>query len=175
MTNPQARASDQLIERNQLLMIANGSAGIIFGLIFGFFLMFNVLGVIEIWPFATFDVQVPGNESSWRAAHVGPIMNGLLCLGVGLALHRVHLSLRWHKFVVYGLIFTVWANINFYIFAVFGNARALTGGHTERFGEANIFDVIGLLPALVATLITPVCMFIVVKAALRTRKELYES
>ena len=101
-------------------------------------------------------------------------MNGLLCIGVGLCLHRLHLSLKGHKFIVYGLIFTVWANINFYICAVFGNAHALTGGYTERFGEANMFDVAGLLPALIATLITPTCMFIVVKAALRTRRELYE-
>lgn len=174
MTNPQERASDQLTERNQLLLIAHGTLGVFMGLIFGLFLMFNVLGSVDIWPLVSIKAQVPGSSAAWRAAHVGPILNGILCIGAGLALPKIPMSLKAQRFVTSSLIFMVWANINFYVFSIFGKAHGLTGGYTERFGQANVFDAIALLPAMVAVLLTPITMIVMARAALRHRTALYE-
>lgn len=155
--------------RNQLLMVGNGSLGILFGLLAGYGLIFSVLGAIEIWPFISIDAKLPGSSGAWRAAHTGPMMNGLLCIAGAFSLSLVTLTEKQEKLVTYGLIFTVWANICFYVFSIFGNAHGLTGGTSERFGASNIFDLLAFLPALVGAVITPVCMFVLARAAFSQR------
>lgn len=155
--------------KNQLLMVGNGSLGILFGLLAGYGLIFSVLGQIEIWPFLSIDAQLPGSSGAWRAAHTGPIMNGLLCIAGAFSLSLVALSEKQEKFVTYGLVFTVWANICFYVFSIFGNAHGLTGGTTERFGAANLFDLLAFGPALVGAVITPLCMVVLARAAFSQR------
>jgi len=127
-----------------LTMVGHGCIGIFLGLLMGYGLIFSVLERIEIWPFLSIDGQIPGSIGAWRAAHTGPIMNGLLCIAGAFALS-----------VVPG--------------GIFGNAHSLTGGTSEKFGEANLFDLMGFLPALIAAVITPACMFIVARAAFQSR------
>lgn len=156
---------NNLTRKRALCLLGHGSTGVLLGLLFGYGLLFSVLGRIEVWPFISFDGQLPGSSSSWRAAHTGPIMNGLLCIGGAVALSLLSLGEVQQKFITRGLIFTVWANFAFYVGGIFGNARGLTGGTTEKFGEANLFDLIAFLPALLAAVITPICMVIIARAA----------
>ncbi len=164
-------SSDPVTRARALTMLGHGSIGIFLGLLMGYGLLFSALGRFEIWPLLSVDGQIPGSMSAWRAAHTGPIMNGLLCIAGAVAISFVPLSQGQQKFLTWGLIFTVWANFVFYLGGIFGNARSLTGGTTEKFGETNLFDLIGFLPALVAAVITPICMFMVARAAFRSKPE----
>ena len=155
-----------------LTMVGHGCIGIFLGLLMGYGLIFSVLERIEIWPFLSIDGQIPGSIGAWRAAHTGPTMNGLLCIAGAFALSVVPLSAGAQKFLCWGLIFTVWANFVFYVGGIFGNAHSLTGGTSEKFGEANLFDLMGFLPALIAAVITPACMLIVARAAFRSKNGL---
>jgi len=172
MINTQNKVDYVPTARLQLFMITHGALGVLFGLVAGYALIFSVLEVIQIWPFPGIDAQLPGTTSAWRAAHTGPIMNGLLCLGMAFALSFVDLSRREQQFIAFGLVFTVYANICFYVFAIFGNSHGLTGGHTEKFGPANLFDLLAFIPALIAALVTPICIFLVARGAIRSRKRL---
>jgi len=162
-------AMNALIRARALTMLGHGFVGILVGLLMGYGLIFSVLERIEIWPFLSIDGTVPGSMGAWRAAHTGPIMNGLLCIAGAVAINWVPLSQAQQKFLTWGLVFTVWANFAFYLGGIFGNAHSLTGGSTEKFGEANLFDLIGFFPALVAAVVTPACMFMVARAAFRSR------
>lgn len=168
MTTSSAQHSAPRSHRH--LMLGHGCLGILFGLLAGYGLIFSVLGAIEIWPFVSVDAKLPGSSGAWRAAHTGPIMNGLLCIAGAFSLSLVALTTKQEKFVAYGLIFTVWANICFYVFSIFGNAHGLTGGTTERFGAANLFDLLAFLPALVGAVVTPLCMAVLARAAFSQRE-----
>jgi len=164
--------SDPVTRGRALTMVGHGSIGILLGLLMGYGLIFSVLERIEIWPFLSVDAQIPGRMGAWRAAHTGPIMNGLLCIAGAVAISFVPLSSGQQKFITWGLVFTVWANFAFYVGGIFGNAHSLTGGTSEKFGEANLFDLIGFLPALVGAVITPACMFVVARAAFKAKPSL---
>jgi len=162
-------SADPMTQRRALTMLGHGSVGIFIGLLMGYGLLFSALGRFEIWPLVSMDAQIPGTMGAWRAAHTGPIMNGLLCIAGAVAISSVPLSQGQQKFITWGLIFTVWANFLFYLGGIFGNARSLTGGTTDKFGETNVFDLIGFFPALLAAVITPVCMFMLARAAFRAK------
>ena len=163
--------ADPITRRRALTMLGHGAVGILIGLLMGYGLLFSALERFEIWPLLSIDGQIPGSMGAWRAAHTGPIMNGLLCIAGAVAINSVPLSQGQQKFLTWGLIFTVWANFAFYLGGIFGNARSLTGGTTEKFGETNLFDLIGFFPALLAAVITPACMFMVARAAFRAKTQ----
>lgn len=171
VTENPAEASLAEIRRWQRVMIMNGALVSFFGLLAGFLLMFHVLGAIHVWPLFTIEATIPGSHSAWRAAHVGPLLNGVLCIAIALCYPLVALTPRMLRAVSIGMVYTVWANANFYACSVFGKAHALTGSGTPKLPEANLFDAVGLMPAMVATIVTPLCMLAMVQAALRRHRE----
>ncbi len=157
---------DSVIKRYQALLFGHAAIVAIIGLVSGFFLMYSVLGRVELWPLFSTDMTVPGEIRAWRAAHVGCVMNALLCGMGAMALPFVN-GKKSCVFVVYGLIFTAWANSVFY---VFGRTHGLTGGQVQGLGQGNAFDVIAYIPAATATTITIVCMALVAIGAFGSAK-----
>ncbi|MEH6542325.1 MAG: hypothetical protein V7721_00155 [Porticoccaceae bacterium] len=158
---------DADIKRYQALMLGNAALVIMVGFVGGFMLTFAVLGRIELWPLFSIDYQVPGSVHAWRAAHVGAITNGLLCVMGAVALPFVAVG-RARLFVAYGLIFTAWGNCMFYVFSVFGNTRGLSGGYVEGMGQSNMYDVFAYVPAILAATIAIICMVLIALGALKT-------
>ena len=54
----------------QRRIIQNGLGVLLFGLVGGFFLGWNVIGVVSFPPFPIeIDYQIPGTTAAWRAVH----------------------------------------------------------------------------------------------------------
>mgnify|MGYP000114685197 FL=1 len=157
------------MERLQQIMLINGFMVILFSMLAGFMLMFSLLGGMEVWPGHILSIPVYGSSEGWIRAHSGGAMNGLLVVAVGLALPKITLSLRLLKLTGYGFIHVAWS---FTIFYWFGNAagnRALTYGDNPL-GPADIFGVIGFLPALPAVVVVVVMLGLAIKGLWSTNR-----
>jgi len=158
------------IRRYQRFMIGHSALVITIGLICGFMLAFNVLGKVMLWPFLSFDITIIGSEQAWRAAHIGPLLNGSLCIAVAAILPLFKASRMVIRWVSWGLIYTIWANTLFYLFAIGSNNRGLAYG-SEKFGPANIFDLLAYLPATSAAIITLAVMVTIAYLTLRRDRD----
>ena len=92
--------------------------------------------------------QVPGTEAAWRAAHTGPIVNGLLAIAVGASGSMIELSPRAQRGLVATLIVTLWGNAVGYNAAAVGGERGLT----PRGGPLNNVAYVGFLAAAISVL-----------------------
>jgi len=147
------------MERLQQIMIGNGLLVILASMFAGFMLMFGLLGGLEIWPGQIVAIQTYGTTDGWVRAHSGGAMNGLLVMGVALALPKLNLTPLKQKIVAYGFIYVAWS---FTIFYWFGNAagnRALTFGDNPL-GKSDIFGIIGFLPALPSVVVVVIVLVI---------------
>ncbi|MFT4570229.1 MAG: hypothetical protein ACI8TX_001650 [Hyphomicrobiaceae bacterium] len=153
-------------QRMQALMLGNGFAVMIIGMLSGFMLTFSLLEAIDLWPIPAIPVTIPGTTRGWVAAHTGNIMNGLMVVAVALALPRLNLSGRRLAWVGWGLIATAWGNACFYVFGNLAANRALTIGD-NRFGESSLAGLLGVVPALVAAVLVLIALSIAMRAAFR--------
>ena len=140
-----------MTRRLQSLMIANAGLVLLLGMLAGLPFAFNLIGKIELWPVPfSLNVQIPGTERGWRAAHIGNIMNGTMLLAVAAVFHRLTLSPGARRAVAWGLIATVWGNAVFYVVAAcMTEGRGLTFG-ANRFGGGDWANSIGFLAAMAA-------------------------
>ena len=124
MTEAQATP---LAPRYRSLLALHGASAVLVGLLGGMAFVFNILRFIEIFPFVPrIEKRVPGTEAAWRAAHTGPIMNGMLAMGVGASGSMIELSPRAQRGLVASLIVTLWGNVVGYNAAAVGGERGLT-------------------------------------------------
>jgi hypothetical protein len=150
------------MEGLQRIMLINGFMVILFAMLAGFMLMFSLLGGLEVWPDNIVPIDVYGSSEGWVRAHSGGAMNGLLVVAVALSLPKMSLSPLLERLTAYGFIYVAWS---FTIFYWFGNAagnRALTFGDNPL-GTADIFGVIGFLPALPSVVIVVLLLGVAVK------------
>ncbi|CAM3646766.1 hypothetical protein [Parendozoicomonas haliclonae] len=161
-------SGQEAIYKQQLRAVIHGSLGIFLGLLAGVALTYSALGEIAIWPWVSIPVDMPGDVSLWRAAHVGSITNGLLCIALPLAFGVVKADGVSARRVCNALIFTVWGNIIFYFARIWGTNRGLAL-ESERFGEGNFFDGLAMWPAFAAMLVTA---YAVIKMILLARQAL---
>jgi hypothetical protein len=136
--------------RMQGLMIANGGLVLLAGLLAGLPFAFNLLGAIELWPIPfKLDMQIPGTERAWRAAHIGNILNASMLLAIAGVLPRLRLAVGTLKAIAWCLIVTVWGNAIFYFGACFTDGRGLTMG-ANKFGGGDWMNSIAFFAALIA-------------------------
>ena len=150
------------MERLQRIMLGHGMLVILASMFAGFMLMFGLLGGLEVWPGVIIEFSVYGTTEGWVRAHSGGAMNGLLVMAIAFALPKLNLSEALQKFVTWGFIYVAWS---FTIFYWFGNAagnRALTFGD-NRLGAADIFGIIGFLPALPSVVLVVVLLGITIR------------
>jgi hypothetical protein len=156
------------MEQLQRLMLINGYIVILFAMLAGFMLMFSLLGGLEIWPGNIVSIPTFGTSEGWVRAHSGGAMNGLLVVAVALSLPKMTLSPLLQKLTAYGFIYVAWS---FTIFYWFGNAagnRALTLGDNPL-GSADVFGVIGFVPALPSVIIVLIVLGFAAKGVWASR------
>lgn len=160
--------------RLQSLMIAHGGMVLLAGMFSGLPFAFNLLGVIELWPIPLrLDVQIPGSERGWRAAHIGNIMNGTMVMAIGAVLPHLRLTASMRSAVAWSLIVTAWGNAVFYVAAVFTTGRALSFGE-NRHGGGDWFNTIGYLTAMVAVFTVIFALIQVVRGGFASAAEATE-
>ena len=89
---------------------------------------------------------------------------------IAFALPKLNLSEALLKFVAWGFIYVAWS---FTIFYWFGNAagnRSLTFGD-NRLGTADIFGIIGFLPALPSVVLVVVLLVITVRGIFSSNRQ----
>ena len=104
------------MQRLQKIMIGNGLLVILAAMLSGFMLGFGLIGGLEIFPGKIIEMPYYGTADGWARAHAGGLTNGLLIIGVALALPMIPLSAGMRKLNVYGFIYIGWANTAFYWF-----------------------------------------------------------
>lgn len=140
------------MEKCQKLMIANAFLIIMISMLAGFMLAFGLIGGLEVYPGKIVEMPYYGSADGWARAHAGGLTNGLLIIGVALALPLISLSERMRKINVYGFIFIGWANTVFYWFGNAAASRALSFGDNPL-GASNIMGAIGFGAAFAGALL----------------------
>lgn len=130
------------MERYQKLMIGNAFLVIVMSMLAGFMLGFGLIGGLEIYPGKIIEMPYYGTAAGWARAHSGGLTNGLLIIGVALALPMIPLSDRMRKLTVWGFIYIGWANTAFYWFGNAAGSRALSFGDNPL-GATNVLGAVG--------------------------------
>lgn len=138
------------ISTAQRRIIQNGLGVILFGLIAGFFLGWNVIGYISFPPLPIeIDYAIPGTTASWRAVHTGSIMNGIMALVLAALFSWCDLSKLLAGRISWLIVVVIWGNAIFYLAAVFAPNRGLSWGSNAA-GEGNVAGIIAYIPAIIA-------------------------
>lgn len=111
-------------------------------------LWMHLVGGFEVVPGYILHFQLPGTDDGWRRAHIGPALNGLMVIGVALALPALGFAEKKAKLLGWLVVADGWANVVFYLFSNFAPNRGLSFG-PNHFGEASIYGVIALAGAYV--------------------------
>jgi hypothetical protein len=139
-------------ERHSLRLIKNGIAVMIISLLAGFMLAFSMIGAISFSPLPIFvHAQIPGSSQGWHAVHVGAMMNGLMAVLIGVVARWFAVSERAALIVSWGTIIAIWANVCFYVFAMFAPNHGLSL-QSNGLGPANLAGAIAFLPAFVGAI-----------------------
>ncbi|MCG7522047.1 hypothetical protein [Ruegeria sp. Ofav3-42] len=135
-------------------MLKHGLIILLMGLIGGVLMAVNMVGKIALEPLpVVIDYALPGETSRWRAVHVGNLMNGLMAIGLALALPHVSLSGRTEAWVSWGIVGSVWANFVFYVFGVFAPNHGVSIS-ANPLGEASWQGVVAYVPATIAAYVS---------------------
>jgi len=137
----------------QLHGLYHGSLSILLGLISGVILIFSVLHEVAVWPGVSFPFSLPGDVSTWRGAHAGALLNGVMCLLLVFLVGRLTSDEKVIGRISYALILMVWGNGIFYIARAWGATRGLAL-ESEKYGAGNVFDIVSMLAASIAMLTT---------------------
>ena len=140
------------MERYQKLMIGNAFLVIAVSMLAGFMLGFGLIGGLELYPGTIVEMPYYGTAEGWARAHAGGLTNGLLVIGVALALPFIPLGDGMRKMNVYGFIYIGWANTVFYWFGNASGSRALSFGDNPL-GATNLLGAIGFGLAFVGAIV----------------------
>ncbi len=152
------------MQRFQKLMIGNGLLVIVVAMISGFMLGFGLINGLELYPGKIVEMPYYGTTEGWARAHAGGLANGLLIIGMALALPLIPLSDRMCQWTAWGLIYIGWANTVFYWFGNASPNRALSFGDNPL-GASNMLGAIGFGVALVGAVLI---IWLLTHAALKT-------
>lgn len=141
------------MNKQQRNMIGHGTIILLIGMLTGFGLLASLLGGMEFIPGSIIEFVIPGDPGAWARAHVGGMLNGMLIILVAILVVMLKLSARLAGHLYWMLVGTGYANTLFYLAALLAPNRALSFAD-NRFGESNIFAVVGLMPALVFVMVS---------------------
>jgi hypothetical protein len=140
------------MQRLQKLMIGNALLVILAAMLAGFMLGFGLIGGLELLPGQIVEMPYYGTTEGWARAHTGGVTNGLLIIGVALAMPLIPLGAGMQKLTAYGFIYIGWANTVFYWFGNAAANRALSFGDNPL-GAGTLASLIGFGPALIGALL----------------------
>ena len=150
--------------RLQKIMIGNGLLVILAAMLSGFMLGFGLIGGLELYPGKIVEMPYYGSAEGWARAHSGGLTNGLMIIGVALALPLIPLTDLMRKITAYGFIYIGWANTAFYWFGNAAESRALSFGDNPL-GASNMLGAIGFGLALLGALLI---IWLLAHAAIKT-------
>jgi len=154
----------QLKKQKQLLLIAHGASVLFIALIAAFFLTFDMLQGIKIWPIIDIELDIPGTVRGWRVAHSGGILNGVMIIAMALCLTKITLSPAALSLTYWSFLLTGWGNTIFYWAGNFAQNRGLSVNSTP-YGEGDIFGAISYLAGASVMLLTVIACFLIAKSA----------
>jgi styrene-oxide isomerase len=140
------------MQRLQKLMIGNALLVILAAMLAGFMLGFGLIGGLELLPGKIVEMPYYGTTEGWARAHSGGVTNGLLIIGVALAMPLIPLGAGMQKLTAYGFIYIGWANTVFYWFGNAAANRALSFGDNPL-GPTNLAGAVGFGAALVGAIL----------------------
>lgn len=140
------------MQRLQKLMIGNALLVMLAAMLAGFMLGFGLIGGLEVLPGKIVEMPYYGTAEGWARAHSGGITNGLMIIGVALAMPLIPLSAGMQKLTAYGFIYIGWANTAFYWFGNASANRALSFGDNPL-GATNVAGAVGFGAALLGALL----------------------
>ena len=147
-------------------MMGHGFVVMLIAMLLGIGLLASLLGGMELIPGSIIEIPMPGDSGAWARAHVGGLLNGMLVVLVAISAHLLVMPEKLQKQMAWMLPGTAYANTVFYLAAIVAPNRALTFGD-NRFGEASLMGMLGLLPALVFVVVSLVAVFLMAKAAFK--------
>jgi hypothetical protein len=152
------------VKQYQYLAIFHAAITIFLGLLAGIGLTFAAIGEVSVWPLFSTKLAISGEISLWRSAHIGPLMNGMLCIVLALSLTLFQNQVKSARNIVYAMIFTCWGNNCFYFFRIFGVNRGLAL-ETEKYGSGGLMDMLAYIPAFLAIPVTMYAILLLAKMA----------
>lgn len=157
-----------MLEATQRKWFGHGVLMMLATLLGGVGLWMHLVGGFEIVPGYIIHFSLPGTADGWVRAHTGPVLNGLMVIGVAVVIPKLDFSLAKARVLGWLIVADGWANVIFYLFGNFAPNRGLSFG-PNHFGEASIYGVIALGPAYLFGAIAVVVMFIIGHRALTHR------
>ncbi|WP_206677312.1 styrene-oxide isomerase StyC [Caulobacter sp. SSI4214] len=139
---PQSEVSKIALRR---VMLGHGALMIFMALVGGLGLWMFLLGGFEI-PGGMLHFQLPGTAEGWKRTHTGPVMNGLMVIGVAFTLPLLDFKERTARILGWIIALDGWSNVGFYFFGNFSPNRGLAFG-PSRLGAADVFSYLALAPA----------------------------
>ena len=155
-----------MLEATQRKWLGHGVLMMMTTLLGGVGLWMHLVGGFEIIPGYILHFQLPGTADGGVRAHTGPVLNGLMVIGVALVLPRLDFTEARAKLLGWLIVCDGWANVIFYLFGNFAPNRGLSFG-PNHFGEASLAGVIALGPAYLFGAIATVVLTIIGVRALR--------
>jgi len=148
----------------QRKMVGHGSLIMLFGLLAGIALVMKLIGGFEVLPSMIVEFELPATERAWARTHAGGLMNGLMVLLVAVVIWALNVPEVLERKLFWMIVGAGYANTIFYWAGMFAPNRALTIG-SNRLGEANIWGVIGVVPALIFTFVSIYAFFLLMRFA----------
>ena len=153
-------------KRFRAALIGHGSVIMCIGLIAGIILIFSMLNGVVIWPIIDLAVDIPGSTRGWKTTHVGGLQNGMLLIGIALALPYIPMSYASQKFVFFSFVATGWGNTLFYWAGNFSQNRGLSVVGTP-YGEGDIYGAIAYFAGGSVMLFTIAASLVLASGAFR--------
>jgi len=116
-----------------------------------------IVGGFEVFPGHIIEFSLPGSEAGWKQTHTGPVLNGLMVIGVALVLPALDFKESTAKLLGWLIVADGWANVLFYYAGNFSPNRALAFSES-RLGPADLWSIIGLAPAAIFGLVAIIAM-----------------
>jgi styrene-oxide isomerase len=144
----------------QRVMIGHGTLMIATALLGGVGLWMFLLGGFEIIPGYIVHFQLPGSAEGWRKAHSGPVLNGLMVIGIAFALPLLDFKLSTAKILGWIIVLDGWSNVGFYVFGNLSPNRGLAFGPSVM-GPSDIFSWLALGPAYLFGVLATGALFVI--------------
>lgn len=151
------------MQAQQKRMVGHGAIVMLIGMFAGFGLLISLIGGLELIPGSIIEFAIPGDPGAWVRAHIGGMLNGIFIMLVAVLVSVMALPDSLGRQLFWMLVGTGYANTVFYWAALLAPNRALTVAD-NRFGESNLWSIIGLLPALVFAIVSIIAVILLIRS-----------
>lgn len=149
-----ALASTGLSDAVRVSLAWHGLLVMLVGLLGGGLHAAAVIGHLELWPLVgRIEWLPPGNAEAWSRTHTGPLMNGLLALGLAGVGRYIALSARQERVLHACLLLTLWGNTAGYFIAALSGGRGLQFGASAANSATYLIFATAALAVLIALLL----------------------